>query len=371
MPLLNGYYSIKELVKAYPQAHYYLVIGERSNGKTYSSLDYAIERHEKNGEQFAYIRRMSEDIRRKYMNELFSALEDNSRISELTKGKWDRIIFMNGAFYLAKQDEKGEIQKEQTPVGYTFALNAMEHHKSISYPKITTCIFDEFISRIGYLPNEFLLFSNTLSTIIRLRDNVRIFMLANTVNKFCPYFSEMGLSHIQEQKQGTVDEYVYGQSDLRVVVEYCSVSRKKGKPSDVYFAFDNPELQMITSGAWEIGVYPHLSEGYKNKDVAFRFFIEFNDKTLNCAIVVDEKRGMFLHIFPKSNAIKIPDSDLVYTATPKERWNYKMALTKQTDEISRKIMLFFRENRVYYADNETGEIVRNYLMWSDSYSIKN
>ena len=64
------------------------------------------------------------------------------------------------------------------------------------------------------------MFANVLSTIIRHRNDVKIFMLANTVNKYCPYFKEMGLKHITEMKQGSIDIYTYGSSDLRVAVEY-------------------------------------------------------------------------------------------------------------------------------------------------------
>ena len=35
------FYDIRHLLKDYPKAYYYVVFGERSNGKTYSALDYA------------------------------------------------------------------------------------------------------------------------------------------------------------------------------------------------------------------------------------------------------------------------------------------------------------------------------------------
>ena len=59
------YYEIRRIIKDYPNAKYYMIYGERSNGKTYSALDYALERYAKHGEQFAYLRRWGEDIRPK------------------------------------------------------------------------------------------------------------------------------------------------------------------------------------------------------------------------------------------------------------------------------------------------------------------
>ena len=196
-------------------------------------------------------------------------------------------------------------------------------------------------------------------------------MLGNTVNKSCPYFQEMGLSHVKEQEPGTIDVYHYGESGLEVVAEYCSpTSKRGGKKSDVYFAFDNPELQMITQGSWEIAIYPHKPCKYAPKDVDCLFFIEFENDLLQCECVSVDS-GPFIFIHRKTTPIKYPDEDIVYTTKPSERWNYKMCLTKQTDSFSRRVCVFFRENKVFYADNEVGEIVRNYLMWSDMYSIKN
>ena len=365
------YYDVRDTLRAYPNAHYYVIYGERSNGKTYSSLDYALDNYLKTGEQFAYIRRWGEDIRKKQLSQLFAAHAENGQISRLSKLEWTGMDYTSGKFRLTKADGEGKLIVAEDICGYAFDLNAMEHYKSISFPRVTTIIFDEFLSRTGYLPNEFILFTNVISTIVRQRNNVKIIMLGNTVNKSCPYFTEMGLSHVKEQQPGTVDVYHYGSSGLEVIAEYCSpTSKRGGKKSDVYFAFDNPELQMITQGAWEIAIYPHKPCSYKPKDIVMLFFIEFENDLLQCECVVLDS-GSFIFIHRKTGEIKNPDEDIVYTTRPDSRWNYRMCLTHQTDKFSKKIMQYFRENNVFYADNEVGEIVRNYLMWSDNYSIKN
>lgn len=365
------FYEIQRTIKAYPNAHYYVVYGERSNGKTYSSLNYALERWAKAGEEFAYIRRYAEDIRPKNLSSLFSSHVDNGVISRLTDGKWDGISYSSARFYLNHTDEKGNTWKNEIPIGYAFDINSMEHNKSLSFPKVTTIIFDEFLSRSGYLPNEFVLFTNLISTIVRLRDNVKIIMLGNTVNKTCPYFSEMGLTHVKEQKQDTIDVYHYADSGLEVVCEYTESAKKKGgKPSDVYFAFDNPELKMITSGAWEIAIYPHLTEGYKKKDVVMDFFIEFENELLHGEIISSDS-GPYIFIHEKTTPIQDEDNDIIYTDKPDVRWNHMMCMTKQRDKYSLFIMQAMRENKIFYSTNEVGEIVRNYVLWSDSFSIKN
>lgn len=365
------FYNIRKLLKDYPDAYYYVVFGERSNGKTYSALDYALERYKKNGEQFAYVRRWGEDIRKKNLSNLFSGHAENGRISTIFDDEWNQIHYGSSKFYLEKITDKGEIVRSEENCGFAFDLNSMEHYKSTSFPKITTIIFDEFMSRNGYLPNEWVLFANTLSTIIRHRDNVKIIMLGNTVNKYCPYFGEMGLNHIKDQRPGTVDVYHYGDSGLTVVTEYTGTSLKHGgKASDVYFSFDNPELKMITGGAWEIAIYPHLEVKYRPADVVGNFFIQFEDELLH-GEVVSLDSGPFIFIHRKTTPIKDEDNDIVYTTHPDVRWNYRMCLTKHSDKLSLFIIKCLRENKIFYSTNEVGEVFRNYVMWSDSFSIKN
>ena len=60
------FYDVRDTLKAYPNAHYYVIYGERSNGKTYAVCAEAIlENFIKSGfiEQGAIIRRYDEDFR--------------------------------------------------------------------------------------------------------------------------------------------------------------------------------------------------------------------------------------------------------------------------------------------------------------------
>lgn len=355
------YYNIKRLLSKYPDAYYYVVFGERSNGKTYSALDYALERAAHDGEHFAYIRRYSLEVKKREMSQLFAAHMVNKRIQNLTKNQWTGISFTGNSFRFSRGTDKSNLEYSD-PIGFAFDLNSMEHFKSISFPKVTTIIFDEFITRSGYLPNEFLLFTNVLSTIIRTRNNVKIIMLGNTVNKFCPYFGEMGLTHVKEQKQGTVDVYRYANSDLKVVVEYCSSTLAKGgKKSDVYFAFNNPQLQMITTGAWEIAVYPPLPCKYKPKDIAVSFFVEFDKDILQADLVTVPDQSPFIFIHIKTTPIRKP-TDLVYGQVPSAS-PYRMVGFNDKVPLNDIVKSCVRAHRIFFATNESGEIWRNYLQW--------
>ena len=354
------FYSLKNILKK--DAQYNVIFGERSNGKTYAALLYGLREYCENGKQTGILRRWREDFTGKRGQSMYNAIVSNGEVERWSKGRWTDIYYYGSKWYLCRYDaDTGKRIQDEKPLAYGFSISSMEHDKSTAYPDITTIVFDEFLTRTMYIPDEFVLFMNTVSTIIRHRTDVKIFMLGNTVNKYCPYFKEMGLTHIKEMEPGDIDVYRYGDSDLTVAVEYTRPNRA-GKDSDLYFAFDNPKLAMITGGAWEIDVYPHLPIKYKPKDVIFRYFIEFSGELLQAEVILIEG-SMFTFIHRKTTEIKDPDSDFVYSPEYDPRPNWHRKITKPKTKIEQRIAEMFAKDKVFYADNEVGEIVRNYLQW--------
>lgn len=356
---MGKYYNLKTILSK--NCIYNVIFGERSNGKTYAVLKHGIENYSKNGEQTAVVRRWEEDFKGKRGSVMFNALVSNNEVSKITKGEWNGVYYYGSKWYLCRTNEDGTRETDPTPFAYGFSITSMEHDKSTSYPNVTTICFDEFLTRSSYLPDEFVLFMNVVSTIIRQRTNVKIFMLGNTVNKYCPYFSEMGLTHIKEMKQGDIDIYTYGDSKLTVAVEYCKPN-KQGKESNSYFAFNNPKLSMITGGSWEIDIYPHCPVKYLPKEILFTYFIDFDGELLQCEIILHENI-MFTFVHKKTSELKNPDIDLIYSTKNDPRPNWKRRITKPTTDIEKRIVSFYNKEKVFYQDNETGEIMRNYLIW--------
>ena len=357
----SKFYSLTKILNK--KADYNIIFGERSNGKTYAALLYGLKRFVATGEQFAYIRRWREDLRGKRAENLFSNHVANGAIEEITNGECNAIFYLSGKWYLAKYDaDKKKYYPQNTPFCYGFCLSEQEHEKSSSYPNVTTIIFDEFLTRRYYLPDEFMLFMNLLSTIIRQRDNVKVFMLGNTINKYCPYFSEMGLKQVTNMEQGTIDIYKFGQGGAVVAVEYCSTIVKQ-KASNKYFCFDNQNLQMITGGKWELAAYPHLPTKYTPKDVLFVYYIVFNEVILQGNIIQKGKEN-FAYIHMKTTPIKDDDNALIYSLEMNGKPNYKRKLLSTATYIEAQVTKYFATDKVFYQNNEVGEIVRNYLMTS-------
>ena len=356
------FYTLDEILKY--DADYNMIYGERSNGKTTSVLAYALKLHIESGyeNQLGIIRRWEEDYKGKNGQQMFDGIVNLGWVEEWTKGKYNSIYYYSQRWYLCYYDKKGErtaIQSEPFAIG--FSITSEEHYKSTSYPKIKTILFDEFITRSYYLPEEFVKFQNLLSTLIRLRTDVKIFMCGNTINKFCPYFAEMGLSGIKKQKKGTIDVYTYGESDLRVAVEYSDFPAKK-KESNKYFAFDNPKLEMITNGGWEINIYPHLPEKYKPKDVKYVFYLLFDNELLQGNLIAIKEK-IFIYFHRKTTPIQKDNKRLVYQQTVDYRSNYRVNILKPFGKVDGFIKNIVVRNKLFFQDNEVGEIFNNYIIW--------
>ena len=361
------YYNVKSLVMRVPDAHYYVVIGERTNGKTYSILDYCLDRYVNYGEEFAYIRRFDEDIKYKRGSQVFKNLINNKVIERLTKGEWNDVYYYASKFYLMKRDKNNPKNTKiaPNPFGYALSLSSEEHDKSDAYPNVCNIFFEEFLSRKNYLPDEFISFTSLLSTIIRLRNNVKIFMAGNTINKYSPYFAEMGLTNVKNMKVGTTEVYEYGESGLKVAVEFSDMP-SKDKPSNVYFAFNNPKLSMIRGdGAiWEIDIYPHLTKEmkYKPKDVIYKYYVVWDNDILQCDIVrLNDCAFTFVH--QKTTPIKDDNTNIVYSTEHNSKPNYKRRIIKASNKREEIILWFYKNEKVFYQSNEIGEIMRNYIAW--------
>lgn len=161
-------------------------------------------------------------------------------------------------------------------------------------------------------------------------------------------------------KKGTIDVYKYGDSKLKVAVEYCDTAKKNSKPSDIYFAFNNPRLEMIKSGEWEIDIYSHLPYKYKPKDVMFTFFIVFNDDIVQCEVIYKEG-DLFIYCHIKTTALKYMETDIVYTLDNNPKPNIRTTFIHPMDNIDNKIYRLFKMGKVFYQNNEVGEIVNNFL----------
>ena len=99
------YYSLKKILAE--NADYNIIIGERSNGKTFATLEYILKDYIDNKKEGAYIRRWRDDITGKRGENVFSAIAESGIVNKLTNGEYETIIFSRGGWHLAKTFSRG------------------------------------------------------------------------------------------------------------------------------------------------------------------------------------------------------------------------------------------------------------------------
>ena len=104
---------------------------------------------------------------------------------------------------------------------------------------------------------------------------------------------------------------------------------------------------------------------YKPKEILFTYFIRFDINLLQCEIVQHDKM-LFTFIHRKTTPLKDEENDLVFDTEYSAQPNFSRRITRPVNNIEKRIWLFFTKEKVFYQDNEVGEIVRNYLQWCSS-----
>lgn len=358
------YYNITDIDKT--KAVYRLIIGERSNGKTYACIQKVIKDYFKNGRPSAYVRRYKEELASSNMLHLMKPHEE--LIERLSKGKYNSTDYRTNAFWLTYKDEEGKIVlRSKEPIMYTAALSTWEKQKGQDRGAINYFIFDEFLTRTNYLTNEFNKFANCHSSFVRSREGVITYMIANTVNSFSIYWEELGIHNVEKIKPGEIYFYTYNNNKLTLALEYCLHATSR-KSVEYYYAFDNPSLDMIKTGSWEEDKYPHLEDFSVGEDtLKFKFFVNF-EQHLIVGEIHEEKNEAFIYFHPFGGSnYKIKEYDLVYTNKPSthltclHRFNDHLP-TENGNRAIMWIQYLIQHEKLYYSSNSVGEVIRNFML---------
>lgn len=349
-----------------------MIVGRRSNGKTYPTLTFDGVKEFIDSDYthaFAYVRRFDSDFR---IGQLATLLFSNGCVSNgwlewYTKGEWNDIYYYRGAWYFRHIDENAKVTKKLSkPVCYAFSINQCEKYKGADHPDIYTIILDEFIpmkSERGYIAGEWNLWQNIVSSIVRERGNVKIYMLANTISKNCPYFDHYHID-IDDIEQGTISIFNF-KGGLKLAVEYCKDSGDVHIESSKYFDIDDTQ-NMITDGTWETERYPHLPNKYrKYRDFVYfnPFFIKQGSKWLKGEFLSTEELNMIY--FHRVTTTPKREEDVCYMEYFDEeqinRHNYRVGMKPNIYLLDKTILKMIDNNQVYYQDDDVGEKVKYFL----------
>ena len=192
-----------------------VIVGNRGGGKSYGAKKRAIDNFLKRKEQFGYIRRYKDDLK-KPMEQFFTDIVWEYPDYEF-KVLGDKFLIR-----LKPADEK-EKWTEEDVAGYGFVLSTASNKKSISYPHITTLIFDEFLIEKGnqkYIANEPEKLLNLYETVARPgteHPRVVLFMLANAISVTNPYFLYWNLK--MPKKEDKNGKYIWKHPKKPILVE--------------------------------------------------------------------------------------------------------------------------------------------------------
>lgn len=176
---------------------YNFIVGGRSNGKTTGyQLEVALPNFLKNEEQFVKIVRTNDDTI-PLLNENWIDINVKNKLNE----KGLTYVYYRKTYYIGKKEDfktlglKKFITEKAKIWGYVIPLSQQARYKSSDRSKVSTIVFDEFAiaDEYLYLPNEIDSLMSLISTIIRYRNNVKVFFIGNALSLKNPYFDYFGI----------------------------------------------------------------------------------------------------------------------------------------------------------------------------------
>lgn len=216
------YYSYKKGILQH-DFDYNFIVGGRSNGKTTGyQLEVALPNYLSNKEQFVKIVRTNDDTV-PLLNEDWIDVNVKNKL----KDKGLTYVYYRKTFYIGTIKDYNDyglkkfVQEKADIWGYVIPLSQQARYKSSDRSKVSTIVFDEFAitEEYMYLPNEVEQLMSLISTIIRSRDNVKVFFIGNALSLKNPYFDYFGID-ASKLKSGNIYSFAQCGDEFK---EYAKV----------------------------------------------------------------------------------------------------------------------------------------------------
>lgn len=333
------------------KADYVILLGQRSNGKSFALKEKLIKDAYNNGEQFGYLRRYREDCKdylvTEYFNDIIYNKNGHQYIKEWTNGEYTTIYCYKQTIYLANVDENGKNIKGPQ-IGRMFGLSAGEHYKSLSFPNITRIVYEEFITDSDYLPDEPKKLMHLASTIFRLNKGT-IYCIGNTISRICPYFGDWELNKIPKQKAGTIDYYNKVEDEYTVKIAVYLTDTLKVK-NGLFFGNAG---KAINGSVWDTNEQPHLVGHRDDYTTLYSMVFKYNTTLFLMEFLQSKKdpNNFTWFVSPKTTPIQ-KDSRIVantYHLSMLSTIGFVPLTTKES-----LIFNFIRNKKICFADNLTG-----------------
>lgn len=347
---MSRYYSTKRIRKE--NATYNMIIGQRSNGKSYAVKEDSLKLAWKTKKcVFGYVRRNSEDIKGELVHDYFSDMVEDGKIAEITKGEYNDVCYWQSYIYFCKEVDGKKVKS--FPIGHAFALSTDQRYKSTHYPHMTEVIFEEFMTDALYLRNEVKRFMHLISTIGR-DHKVNVWMIGNTINRVCPYYTEWGLKNVPFMEQGQIDVYEFEEENsekIKIAVEYCGVDEKK--KSGMFFG---EFAKNIDGGKWETKEHPHLTNDYEKYNKIYSVSLSHALLHFNIDLLTDGEM-LTLFVYPTKDYKR-------HKRILQETYSENPMITRTLDKRNKAeciIADLFKKKQICFSHNLCGEDFHNVL----------
>lgn len=342
--------------------HYYVLLSERQLGKTTNLLLYGMCFNWKYGTIIHYVRQTADMIAPKSIQDIFSTIIKYDYISRLTEGKYNTVVYLHRRWYLAKQVEGEIVDRCENHFMFDCSVDkAFDLKSSYNCPVADFIIFDEFIGKY-YTPNEFIRFCDLLKTLVNNRVSPYVFLIANTIDRHSPYFSEMEIEReILSLPQGVLTEFTSSRG-TKICVEIIQSTKKtksiKTRVNELFFNFKNPNLSAITGGdVWSVDNYPHLPEDNPEKISETGLYISISGLLLKIDLVYSEtldRSLLYIHRATRTHS----DSTILVTRdiqSPNE--SYLLSNKK----IKKFIKRYYDTDSIVFNNNTDGSTFSSFI----------
>lgn len=364
--MTDTFYNLTRILDEH--ADYNMIIGERGNGKTYAIQEYLLKRFLQDGSQCMLLRRWVEDVKASNAAQFWDG-NLLTRLNELSDGRFTTVLYRNGRYLACSYDEKGKpVLDDSNTIGYVWDVNEAERLKGQSFPRVENIVYEEFISlsEQGYIPNEITQFLNIVSTIVRDRTSVKVWLLGNTVNPYNPFFDHFGVKGL-ELKQGEIWTRYDPVTGCKVALEFCQ-QRRTGSlfgTSAKYYAFGNSNgaSDMIVKGKWQIPDYPTMK--FKQSASKYRLLILFDGKRLLLHYMI-HKDERYLYVQMLKDGQTTPKRLVTLSLKPSTNPDYYTSFqTLPKSPVVLDIGDLLADKKIWFDDRLTGSYFFNFVSQSN------
>lgn len=235
--MTNSIYYSSQGILSYKRL-YNLICGIRGCGKTYDTSKLAIKKSLQTKKiSFVVLCRYKEDFK-DIKDSWWSDVEH--LFPEYTFSSTGKVIYASNGL-------------EKFPIGEFVCLTEYVRAKKVPRPHVKYIIFDECLNEDNdYLPNEIGKFLSICDSIIRNRDDVRVFMIANTISVINPYFDYFGFGKLEKQFTKGLHNSILEFTDSEKFKEFRKTTKFGGSIVDTDYG------QFAIDGAFMLDDYTNV-----------------------------------------------------------------------------------------------------------------